>query len=72
MQTADVAILRSSVVNRVANCENIRMEVSLKLTLICIGEIDIGGNTQIRIKLVSMESSSFFSSSFNTVQRIKW
>lgn len=72
MQTADVAILRSSVVNRVANCGNIRMEVSLKLTLICIGEIDIGGNTQIRIKLVSMESSSFFSSSFNTVQRIKW
>lgn len=64
MQTADVAILRSSVVNRVANCGNIRMEVSLKLTLICIGEIDIGGNTQIRIKLVSMESSSFFSSSF--------
>lgn len=68
MQTADVAILRSSVVNRVANCGNIRMEVSLKLTLICIGEIDIGGNTQIRIKLVSMKSSSFFSSSFNTVQ----
>lgn len=64
MQTADVAILRSSVVNRVANCGNIRMEVSLKLMLICIGEIDIGGNTQIRIKLVSMESSSFFSSSF--------
>lgn len=36
------------------------MEVSLKLAFIWIGEIDIGGNAQIRIKLASMKSSFFF------------